>query len=97
MMIQPWSPFQYGFFEGVFVDNDKFPEVNQKMQQYADKYGVTNTTIAIARLLRQPAKMQPIIGTMNPDRLKEIEKDTNVNLERTEWYDLYRSADNRLH
>ena len=27
--IQAWSPFQYGFFEGVFVDNDKFPELNE--------------------------------------------------------------------
>ena len=27
--IQPWSPFQYGFFEGVFLDNDKFPELNR--------------------------------------------------------------------
>jgi len=96
MTIQPWSPFQYGFFEGVFVDNDKFPEVNQKMQQYADKYGVTKTTIAIAWLLRHPAKMQPIVGTMNPDRLKEIAKATDFTLERKEWYDLYRSAGNRL-
>lgn len=24
MTIQAWSPFQYGFFEGVFLDNDKF-------------------------------------------------------------------------
>ena len=29
--IQPWSPFQYGFFEGAFLDNDKFPELNQKI------------------------------------------------------------------
>lgn len=28
--IQPWSPFQYGFFEGVFLGNEKFPELNQK-------------------------------------------------------------------
>lgn len=29
MTIQPWSPFQYGFFEGVFLGNEKFPEVNE--------------------------------------------------------------------
>ena len=28
--IQPWSPFQYGFFEGVFLGNDKFPELNKQ-------------------------------------------------------------------
>jgi predicted oxidoreductase len=29
--VQAWSPFQYGFFEGVFLDNGKFPELNQKI------------------------------------------------------------------
>ena len=96
MTIQPWSPFQYGFFEGVFIDNDKFPEVNQKLQHYADKYNVTKTTIATAWLLRHPAKMQPIVGTMNTDRLKEIAKAAEITLLREEWYDLYRTADNRL-
>lgn len=96
MTIQPWSPFQYGFFEGVFIDNDKFPEVNQKLQHYADKYNVTKTTIATAWLLRHPAKMQPIVGTMNTDRLKEIAKAAEITLLREEWYDLYRTAGNRL-
>src|ERR1051325_966883 len=26
--IQAWSPFQYGFFEGTFLGNAKFPELN---------------------------------------------------------------------
>ena len=33
--VQPWSPFQYGFFEGVFLDNEKFPELNQKINAIA--------------------------------------------------------------
>jgi len=33
--IQPWSPFQYGFFEGVFLDNDKFPELNAQINTIA--------------------------------------------------------------
>lgn len=33
--IQAWSPFQYGFFEGVFVDNDKFPELNELLEKLA--------------------------------------------------------------
>ncbi|MCA5011004.1 aldo/keto reductase family oxidoreductase, partial [Clostridioides difficile] len=31
--IQPWSPFQYGFFEGVFLGNDKFPKLNAKIDE----------------------------------------------------------------
>jgi predicted oxidoreductase len=94
--IQPWSPFQYGFFEGVFLGNDKFPELNQQIDEIAAKYEVTNTTIAIAWLLRHPAKMQPVIGTMNIDRLKDCIKASEVQLTREEWYSIYRAAGNIL-
>ncbi|EES73593.1 oxidoreductase, aldo/keto reductase family protein [Paenibacillus sp. oral taxon 786 str. D14] len=94
--IQPWSPFQYGFFEGVFLGNEKFPELNQKIDEIAAKYGVTNTTIAIAWLLRHPAQMQPVIGTMNLDRLKDCIKASDIRLTREEWYEIYRAAGNIL-
>ncbi|NIK78856.1 putative oxidoreductase [Paenibacillus castaneae] len=94
--IQPWSPFQYGFFEGVFLGNDKFPELNQKIDEVAKKYEVSNTTIAIAWLLRHPAQMQPVIGTMNIDRLKDCIKASDVRLTREEWYSIYRAAGNVL-
>ena len=94
--IQPWSPFQYGFFEGVFLGNDKFPELNQQIDEVAAKYGVSNTTIAIAWLLRHPAQMQPVIGTMNVDRLKDCVKASEVRLTREEWYSIYRAAGNIL-
>jgi len=94
--IQPWSPFQYGFFEGVFLDNDKFPELNQKINEIAEKYNVSNTTIAIAWLLRHPAKMQPVIGTMNETRLKDCIKASEIQLTREEWYEIFRGAGNIL-
>lgn len=94
--IQPWSPFQYGFFEGVFLDNDKFPELNKTINAIAEKKDVPNTAIAIAWLLRHPAKMQPIVGTMNIKRLKDIAKASNVELSRPEWYEIYRAAGNEL-
>ncbi|AYB44816.1 aldo/keto reductase [Paenibacillus lautus] len=94
--IQPWSPFQYGFFEGVFLGSDKFPELNQKIDEIAEKYNVTNTTIAIAWLLRHPALMQPIIGTMNINRLKDCIQAGDVTLTREEWYAIYRAAGNIL-
>lgn len=94
--IQPWSPFQYGFFEGVFLSNEKFPELNQKIDEIAAKYEVGNTTIAIAWLLRHPAKMQPVIGTMNVDRLNECCRASEIHLTREEWYEIYRAAGNIL-
>ncbi|HYF80252.1 MAG TPA: aldo/keto reductase family oxidoreductase [Symbiobacteriaceae bacterium] len=94
--IQPWSPFQYGFFEGAFLGNEKFPELNRKIDEIATKYGVSNTTIAIAWLLRHPARMQPVVGTMNIDRLKDCCKAADVTLTRPEWYEIYRAAGNVL-
>ncbi|GIP29010.1 aldo/keto reductase [Paenibacillus sp. J23TS9] len=94
--IQPWSPFQYGFFEGVFLGNAKFPELNKKIDEVAAKYEVSNTTIAVAWLLRHPANMQPVIGTMNIERLKDCCKASEIRLTREEWYDIYRSAGNIL-
>lgn len=94
--IQPWSPFQYGFFEGVFLGSDKYPELNAKIDEIAAKYEVTNTTIAIAWILRHPAKMQPIIGTMNATRLQECIKASDIQLTRQEWYEIYLAAGNVL-
>lgn len=94
--IQPWSPFQYGFFEGVFLDNPKFPELNKAIDALAVEKGVTNTTIAVAWLLRHPAHMQPIIGTTNPGRVKESCRASGITLTRQEWYAIYRAAGNKL-
>jgi predicted oxidoreductase len=94
--IQAWSPFQYGFFEGVFLNNDKFPELNKKIDEIAEAKGVTNSAIAVAWISRHPAKIQTIVGTTNAARLKDICKASNVELTRQEWYEIYRAAGNKL-
>lgn len=94
--IQPWSPFQHGFFKGVFLDNEKFPELNAKIDEIAAKYEVTNTTIALSWILRHPANMQPVTGTMNAKRLKDCIKAADIYLTREEWYEIYRAAGNVL-
>lgn len=94
--IQAWSPFQYGFFEGNFVDNEKFPELNQKLAEIGEKYNLTKTGVAAAWILRHPANMQLIAGTMNPVHLAEICKAADISLARSEWYDIYRSAGHTL-
>lgn len=94
--IQPWSPFQYGFFEGVFLGNARFPELNRKIDEIAGKYQVSNTTITISWILRHPAHMQPLSGTMNVNRLKDICKAPDIRLTREEWYEIYCAAGNIL-
>ncbi|MEK4060763.1 MULTISPECIES: aldo/keto reductase [unclassified Paenibacillus] len=96
MTIQPWSPFQYGFFEGVFLGNEKFPELNEVIGRLAAEKEVADTAIAIAWLLRHPANMQPIVGTTNTQRLLDIAKASDITLTRQEWYEIYRAAGNKL-
>lgn len=94
--IQAWSPFQYGMFEGVFLENEKFLELNKVINELAEKYNVTDSAIAVAWILRHPAGIQTIIGTTNKDRIAQISKASNVHLTREEWYRLYMAAGNRL-
>jgi len=94
--IQAWSPFQYGFFEGVFIDNDKFPELNELLAKLAKKYDTNKNAIATAWILRHPANMQVILGTMNPTRIKESAAGGDVTLTKQEWYDVYFAAGNDL-
>lgn len=94
--IQTWSPFQYGMFQGSFLDNPKFPELNKCLQEIADSYGVDKTTIAAAWILRHPAGMQLISGTMTASRLESICKAADIRLTREQWYKLYLAAGNIL-
>jgi predicted oxidoreductase len=94
--LQAWSPFRHGFLGEVFIDNDKFPELNQTMAELGDQYGVSKNAIATAWLLRHPAKMQVMVGTLNSNRLQKISRATTVNLTREEWYRLYKSAGKRV-
>jgi len=94
--IQAWSPLQHGFFKGCFVDSPEFPEINKVLAELGEKYSVSKTAIAIAWILRHPAKMQAIAGTMNPVHLKEICDATKVELTHNEWYKLYLSSGKKL-
>ncbi len=87
--IQAWSPLQIGMFKGCFVDHPDFPELNKALGELGEKYGVPKTAIAIAWILRHPARMQAIAGTMNPQHLKDICAASGVHLTHQEWYRLY--------
>jgi predicted oxidoreductase len=94
--IQAWSPFQFGFFEGVFIDHPKFPELNKVLGELSESYGVTKTGLAIAWIQRHPAKIQSVIGTTNPDRVLEVVEACKIDLTRAHWYEIYRAAGNVL-
>ncbi len=94
--VQPWSPLQHGFIEGSFLANDKFGALNETVKEIAEEYGVTDTGIAIAWLLRLPEKMQPIVGSVNEKRINDIADAADIELSAQDWYKIYRAAGYKL-
>lgn len=94
--IQTWSPLQYGDWEGTFLDNPIFAELNETLQKLADKYNVSKSAIAAAWILRHPAGMQVVTGSSRTDRILEMARARKVDLTRKEWYELYKAAGHRI-
>lgn len=92
MTIQAWSPFQMPNWQGCFIDSEKYPQLNQVLQELAEQYGVSKTTIATAWILRHPAGMQVVTGTASEKRLAEIIRACEISLTRQEWYRLFLAA-----
>ena len=90
--VQPWSPLQHGFIEGSFLVEKKYKKLNRTLEELGEKYGLTATAVAIAWLLRLPDKMQPIVGSTNPERIKAVAKAADTEMSREDWYRIYREA-----
>ncbi|HTN56448.1 MAG TPA: aldo/keto reductase [Microbacterium sp.] len=90
--IQAWSPFQGGFFDGVFLGNDKYAELNAVLDRLAATYDVPPIAIATAWITRHPARMQVVLGTTTPQRVADAAAGADVVLTRAEWYELFRTA-----
>lgn len=90
--VQPWSPLQYGFFKGAFLQSDDYAPLRQAMEEVAETYGITATGVAIAWLLRLPEQMQPVVGSTNPQRIREIAAAADIELSAEDWYKIYRAA-----
>ena len=79
-------------FEEYVIDHPDFPEMNRALGEIGEQYGVPKTAVAIAWILRHPARMQAIAGTMNPQHLRDICAAAKVRLTHQEWYRLYLAA-----
>lgn len=90
--VQPWSPVHGP--DGVFLNNPAYEEVNETLSKVGETYGLNNEAAAIAWILRHPAQMQVILGTMNPERLENYASASEVEMSREDWYAIYRAAGN---
>ena len=90
--VQAWSPFQAGFFDGPFLGSGRFPELNAVVDRLAEQYAVPAEAIAVAWLTRHPARMQVVLGTTSPARVRAAALGSELPLTRPEWYELFRAA-----
>lgn len=92
--VQAWSPFQYGMIEGVFFDQPEFAELTAVIRRIAAEKGITDSACVAAWILRHPARIQVLAGTMNPTRIREMAAVSHDTLTREEWYEIYRAGGN---
>ena len=94
--VQAWSPFQAGFFNGVFLGSPDYPELNAVIARLAAGYDVPAIAIATAWITRHPADMQVVLGTTSPERVAGAALGSDIPLTRAEWYELVRAAGYRV-
>jgi predicted oxidoreductase len=67
-------------------------ETAQLVQHLAQEHGLTRESIVLAWLLKHPARIQPVIGTANADRIRACADAQQVALTRGQGYALHQSA-----
>lgn len=96
MTIQAWSPFQAGFFNGPFIGNPNYKELNDVLDELAARYSVTPEGIAISWITTHPANMQVVLGTTTPERVTAAAAGSDIVLTKPEWYRVFKAADHLI-
>jgi predicted oxidoreductase len=86
-----WSPLA----GGRLMSSEAPPALSAVLARLAAQYGVEPSAIGIAWLLRLPAPVVPVLGTIDPARLKQAARAATITLDRQDWYELYGAAGNR--
>ncbi|MDO6685381.1 MULTISPECIES: aldo/keto reductase [unclassified Agarivorans] len=91
VQIQAWGSLARGLFSGADLSNatQQQRDTAQLVRQYADQYSTSPEAIVLAWLIRHPAGIQPVIGSVNVDRIRACADATKVELSREQWYQLY--------
>lgn len=94
--LQCWSPYQYGMFEGNILNNEQFKDTNLVLEELALKYHASKSCICLSFLLMLGDNVSVVIGSTNKQHILDSLQSLDVNLNKIEWYKLYRSAHNLL-
>ena len=98
-----WSPLAKGLLgdgtkpEFEESDSDSNDHLISILDKIAQERSTSRSSIALAWLLRHPSGIMPVIGSTNPERIKQAAKSVDIILSRDEWYQLTEAAiGNRL-
>ena len=85
-VVMAWSPLGGG--DLMTASN----ELTHRLDSIAKRSGVDRAAVATAFLLAHPAKITPVLGTNNLDRISSISAAETVQLDRQDWFSLYEAA-----
>lgn len=88
--IQAWSPLAGGIYSGKEskAEDPRITDTTKIVTKIAEKYKVSKDAIVLAWLLKHPANIKPVIGTTNPQRIKNSVESLNIDITSDEWYEL---------
>ena len=86
------SPMAWSPLAGGKLFDDKNAALNTKLSTIAIEQNVEASAVAVAWLLAHPAKIIPILGTNNLDRISRMAAATRVSVDRQTWFELYSLA-----
>ena len=93
-----WSPLAAGLIgDGArqllpSQQSYRLQSVLPAVEAVAKARGVSRLAIALAWLLKHPARIQPVVGSTQPERIREAVKAADLELTREEWYSLLIAA-----
>ena len=90
--LQAWSPFQKGFFEGSIFDEARLPDLNNALQEMAERYMTSKCAVATAFILALGEDVSVVTGSTNVEHVQECIDGLNVHLSKEDWYSLYRAS-----
>ncbi len=89
--LQAWAPLANGWITGNPQQNapEHFSATAELVAHMAKEKNVHPEAIIIAWILRHPAHIQPLPGTINSKRFLAVFEAEHVNLTREEWFSLF--------
>lgn len=86
------SPMAWSPLAGGKLFDDKNTALNKKLSTIAIEQNVETSAVALAWLLAHPAKIMPILGTNNLERISHMAAASQVQIDRQTWFELYSLA-----